>query len=84
MQALVVTAIDGYRIRVSFIDGTTGIVELSDFIEKGIFRDLKDENLFRKVYISGSAIAWSDELEIDTDAIYAEIIDKEPAEIFHQ
>lgn len=81
MNATDVKAIGDYKISVAFDDDVCGIIDLSYLIEKGIFRELRDPALFAKVYTTGEAIAWSDELEIDALNIYAKIVNKEPAEV---
>jgi len=81
MKAIEVKPLDSYRISVIFSDGVSGIIDLNNLIQKGIFQQLKDEKLFRNVYTNGSSIAWSDELEIDADNIYAEILNIEPAQL---
>jgi len=84
MRAIDVKAIGNHNISVSFNDGISGIVDLSDLIQKGIFRDLQDPIFFAKVYTTGEAIAWSDDLEIDALNIYAKIVKKEPSEFAHK
>jgi hypothetical protein len=81
MKATDVKAIGNYKIMVAFDDGISGIVDLIDLIQKGIFRELKDPNFFAKVYTTGEAIAWSDDLEIDALNVYAKIVKKEPSEL---
>ena len=81
MKAIYVKAISNSKISVSFDDGISGIVDLSELIQKGIFRKLNDLILFAKVYTTGEAIAWSDDLEIDALNIYANIVKKEPSEL---
>jgi len=81
MIATNVKAIGNDKISVSFDDGISGIVDLADLIQKGIFRELKDPILFAKVYSTGEAIAWSDDLEIDALNIYAKITKQEPSEL---
>jgi hypothetical protein len=78
MKATEVKALNGYKIKVSFDDGVSGIVDLNELVQKGIFQVLKDEHAFQNVYTDGAAIAWSEELEIDADNIYAEIMNTEP------
>ncbi|MGH2645631.1 MAG: DUF2442 domain-containing protein [Chitinophagaceae bacterium] len=78
-----VTALPEYKIKVLFEDGTEGVIDLSTFMGEGIFTSLRDENIFKKVYVTKSSIAWSDELEIDAGTIYAEIKQKTPKELFH-
>ena len=83
MKAINVKALDGYKIHVVFDDGVTGVIDLKDLVQKGIFQPLKDESAFRNVHVHGSAIAWSDELEIDADNIYAEILNTDPTQLLH-
>jgi hypothetical protein len=81
MKAIDVKAIGDYKIQVIFDDNISGIVDLEYLTQKGIFRELSDPSLFAKVYTTGEAIAWSDELEIDALNIYAKIVNKNPSEL---
>ena len=83
MKAIDVTALAGHKIKVVFDDGVSGIVDLNDLVQKGIFQQLMDEQVFRNVHTDGSAIAWSEELEIDADNIYAEILKADPTQLLH-
>jgi hypothetical protein len=81
MKATEVKAIGDYKIRVAFDDDVCGIIDLNYLTHKGIFRELRNPSLFAKVYTTGEAIAWSEELEIDALNIYAKIVNKEPSEL---
>ncbi len=81
MKAIDVKAIGNHKISVAFDDGTCGTVDLIDLVQKGIFRELRDPILFAKVYTTGEAIAWSDDLEIDALNVYAKIVKKDPSEL---
>jgi hypothetical protein len=81
MRILKVTTLPPYKINVSFDDGVAGVINLESLTKKGIFKILKDPELFKKVYTTGYSIGWSEELEIDAMAIYAEITGKNPQEI---
>jgi hypothetical protein len=81
MKAIDVKAIGDYKIKVVFDDNISGIVDLSYLTQKGIFRELSDPALFAKIYTTGEAIAWSDDLEIDALNIYAKIVNKDPSEL---
>jgi hypothetical protein len=81
MKVTDIAVIPEYKLKVTFDDGVSGVIDLRDFIENGIFSVLKDKQLFNKVYTVGYAIAWSDELEIDAIAVYAEILNKKPEDI---
>lgn len=81
MKVVSVNPLEGYRLHVVFEDGVSGTIELKDFISRGIFSVLKDEQLFGKAYATDYAIAWNDELEIDSLSVYAEILNIKPEEI---
>lgn len=78
MKAIKVKSLPGHKIDVFFEDGVNGIIDLRGLVKKGIFQELGDELLFSKVYTTGYSIAWSEELEIDALAIYAELQGKTP------
>ena len=81
MKAINVTALPGYKLKVTFDDGISGTIDLKQFVENGIFSVLKDKHLFNKVYTTGYSIAWNEDLEIDALTIYAEIANKRPEDI---
>lgn len=83
MKAKNVTYISDYLIRITFGDGVSGVIDLSDIVKKGVFKVLEDNQLFSKVRTSGNTIYWSDELEIDALAIYLEISGKKIEDILN-
>jgi uncharacterized protein (DUF433 family) len=79
-----VVPLTGYRLEISFPDGVRGIIDLSDSVGRGVFAPLQDETFFRKVYIGDyGQIAWSDELEICSDAAYLELMGKYQRQLAH-
>ena len=81
MKVQEVKYISDYIISIKFDDGVYGTIELSDLVQKGIFKVLQDKNEFAKVYTNGYSIAWSNELEIDATTIYSELTGKNFGEI---
>ena len=81
MKVQEVKYISDYIISIKFEDGVSGNIELTDLVQKGIFKVLQDKNQFAKVYTNGYSIAWSNELEIDATTIYAELTGKHFGEI---
>jgi len=82
MQVIDLKYLKDYLISITFDDGVTGIINLSDLVNHGIFTVLKDKELFSKIYTSGYSIAWSDQLEIDVAEIYSEISNKNLCHLF--
>ena len=79
-----VIPLPGYKLEISYSDGVCGIINLSESVGRGVFAPLKDEAFFRKVHIGDyGQIAWSDEIEICSDAAYHEITDKYSRQLAH-
>jgi hypothetical protein len=71
-----VEALPDFRLRVRFNDGTSGIVEMADFVKSdaaGVFAALRDEKLFRQARIALGAVTWPGELDLAPDAMHREI-----------
>jgi hypothetical protein len=74
--------LEGYRIHVTFADGVEGVIDLSADVGRGVFAPLLDQAFFRTVHIGRyGQIAWSEDLEICSDAAYQEIIGKASVEM---
>jgi hypothetical protein len=82
MKVSEVTYIGEYKIGLTFEDGVTGSVDLTDLVNCGIFEILKDKAKFAKIYSTEYSVAWSEDLEIDAAELYAEISGKSPQEFF--
>lgn len=77
-KPLEVSALDNYKIRIKFEDGVTGEIDLSFLKDKGVFKIWSDYQNFKNVYIDKEtfAIAWSKEVEIDTNNLYLQLTGK--------
>lgn len=79
-----VIPLPGYKLKISFPDKIVGVIDLSDSIGRGVFAPLLDEAFFNKVHIGDfGQIAWSDEIEICSDAAYLEITGKYSPQLAH-
>ena len=79
-----VIPLPGYKLEVSYPDGVVGVIDLSDSVGRGVFAPLLDEAFFKSVYIGDyGQIAWSDEIEICSDAAYLEITGKYSPQLAH-
>lgn len=82
MKITQVNPLSEYKLKTTFDDGVSGIINLKDFITHGIFKVLQNQEIFNSVYTNGYSVAWSDELEIDALTIYAELLKKDPEDLF--
>jgi hypothetical protein len=71
-----VEALPGFRLRVVFADGLTGIVDISGLVHSpkaGVFAALIDPPLFAQVTLDHGAVAWPGELDLAPDTMHAAI-----------
>jgi Protein of unknown function (DUF2442) len=71
-----VDILDGYRLRLTFRDGTVGDIDLSDLPARGgVFAALRDPEQFRSVRVDPQAgtIVWSDDLDIAPETLYERV-----------
>jgi Protein of unknown function (DUF2442) len=71
-----VEASRGYRLRVRFLDGLEGVVDMSRLVaspDAGVFAALADSEAFNRVFVALGAVCWPDGLDIAPDAIYSKI-----------
>jgi hypothetical protein len=73
----VVKPMNDYRLYLEFDDGVKGEVDLSAWIGKGVFSLWNDENNFKKIHITSSKkIEWSEDIDMDPDAFYLQLVNK--------
>jgi len=71
-----VEALPEFRLRVRFVDGTEGTVDLAAMIhspDAGVFAALADPARFALARIEYGAVTWPGEIDLAPDAMYAEI-----------
>lgn len=69
----VVKPLPGYKIYVEIEDGRKGIFDVSPYLEKGVFRELKDVNYFNQVGILLGAVTWPNEQDIAPETLLEEL-----------
>jgi hypothetical protein len=78
-----VTPLPSYKLRIRYVDGVEGEVDLSHLVGKGVFAMWNDPSVFDRVCIGGSGeLKWSDEVDLCADALYLEITGKSPEDVF--
>ncbi len=68
----------GYRLQVTFMDGTTGWVDLSHWlfssrIDGSVFEVLRDQDYFKLATVELGVITWPNGADLSPDALYDEI-----------
>ena len=78
-----VKALPNFRIWLRYDDGTTGDVDLSDLVGRGVFNAWHDPRFFNSVTLgSHGAIESGSDIDICPDAMYLRLTGKAPEDIF--
>jgi hypothetical protein len=75
-RVTVVEALPGFKLRVAFAYGLTGMVDMSGLVHSpkaGVFAALADPFLFAQVKLDYGAVAWPGELDLAPDAMHSAI-----------
>ena len=71
-----VEPLPGHRLRVGFVDGLEGMVDLSALVrspQAGVFAQLSDPARFAQAFIELGAVTWPGALDLAPDAMHDEI-----------
>jgi hypothetical protein len=77
-----VEILDGFRVRLTFKDGTVGAVDLADVVGKGpVFEPLRDRAYFRKLRVSRTlgTIVWPNGADVAPETLYARAVEASTA-----
>ncbi len=65
-----VQALKDYRILIIFDNGEKRIKDMKPYLEKGVFKKLKDEEIFKSVKLEYGTVSWGDNIDLCADSIY--------------
>jgi hypothetical protein len=78
-----VRALEGYHISLSYADGTSGEVDLSDLVGRGVFAGWLDYAEFQKVVVGETGeLIWPGGVDLCPDALYLRLTGKTPEQEF--
>jgi len=58
-----------YRIRVTLSNGKKGVFDVKPYLDRGIFKELKDYTYFRRARIEFGTITWPNEQDFSPETI---------------
>ena len=61
---------DNYILSVSFDNGENGLLDMRPYLDFGVFRKIKDPDIFKTAHVSFDTIAWESGADIDPEFVY--------------
>lgn len=65
-----VTPIEHFKLELKFKTGEVRLFDITPYLEKGIFKKLKDESLFKQAYVAFDTVCWPGNLDISPETLY--------------
>ena len=65
-----VKALDDYKVELVFENKETRIFDVKPYLDTGLFKKLKDKNLFKMVKVSYDTIEWPEGIDLDPEVLY--------------
>ncbi len=59
-----------YKLVLTFENGEKRLFDVTPFLDKGVFTELKDIDYFQKVKVAFGAIEWPNEQDFSKDTLY--------------
>ena len=71
-----VKPLNDYQLELTFENKEIKIFDLKPYFGTGLFKTLKDKNIFKRVKISYDTIAWPNGIDLDPEVLYKNSIKK--------
>ncbi|MGJ0909195.1 DUF2442 domain-containing protein [Clostridium botulinum] len=66
--------LDGYKLLLTFENGEVRLFDVNPYLNKGIFKELKDTSMFKSVKVNFDTIEWENEADIDPETLYEDSV----------
>ena len=73
VKVISVEAIENYRLQILLSDNRRGIFDVSPYLDKGVFRELRDPQYFRGVRVAFGGVMWPHEQDFSAETIEHEL-----------
>ncbi len=65
-----VQVLENYELLLTFDNNVKKIKDMKPYLDKGVFKKLKDKEVFNKVKISFGTISWENDIDMCADSLY--------------
>lgn len=65
-------ALDNFIFQIEFENGEKGEFDLNPYLEVGLFKELKDDQNYKRFFLDEGVLTWFNGLDIGPDTVYLE------------
>jgi len=69
-----VKPLNDYNLEITFENNEIKIFDVKPYLDTGLFKTLKDKNIFRMVKVSYDTIEWPNKVDMDPEVLYEKSI----------
>ena len=73
VKVISVEPIENYKLRILLSNGKKGIFDVSPYLDKGVFQELKEQQYFRSVKVAYGGVMWPHEQDFSAETIEYEL-----------
>ena len=84
VKVISVEPLDGHKLRIQLSNGRNGLFDVSSYLDKGIFSELKNPQYFRRVKVAFGGIMWPHEQDFSAETIECELEEEPPNLRLHE
>ena len=59
-----------FQLLISFTNGEEKLFDIKPYLDKGVFKALKDINLFNQAHVAWGTVVWNEDLDMSPDTLY--------------
>ena len=74
-----VMPLENFFLRLKFKNGEEKVFDMRPYLNTGIFKELKDDAIFKTAKVSFDTVEWDNQADIDPERLYHESIALEKA-----
>jgi len=73
VKVISVEATFNHKLKIKLSNGREGIFDVSPYLDKGVFQELKDSKYFRQVWCAYGGVRWPHEQDFSAETIEHEL-----------
>ena len=70
LSVIKVNALGDYQLELTFENHEVKVFDMKPYLERGVFKALKNTNFFNKVRVSYDTITWPGGIDLDPEVLY--------------